>query len=173
MRQKLIKINSSQYNGMNEHSHSQYICLAGAHCKGTPNTYCTDFIHSTIITIPHIHVHVYVCTGGGGSKARRLESRQIKDYFGCVTSGIGGHAPSSPPTASVGVQTELTAHHVADLEGRSQTSSQVTSLQSRVTELEHYLTICKEKLESTTARLNKCLSVGKELLIEKVNKMCG
>ena len=103
----------------------------------------------------------------GGSKARRLESRQIKDYFSCV--GSGGHTPSSPPTASVGIQTELTVHQLADLEGRSQNSSQVSSLQSRVTELEHYLTLCQEKLESTTARLNKCLSVGKQLLIEKVN----
>lgn len=107
----------------------------------------------------------------GGSKARRLESRQIKDYFSCVGSGggSGDHTPSSPPTASVGIQTELTVHQLADLEGRSQNSSQVSSLQSRVTELEHYLTLCQEKLESTTARLNKCLSVGKQLLIEKVN----
>ena len=113
-----------------------------------------------------------VYAGGGGSKVRRLESRQIKDYFGCVgTDGaVVGRTPTSPPTASIGVQTELTVHHLAEMEGRSQTSSQVSSLQSRVSELEHFLTLSSEKLETTTARLNKCLSVGKQLLIEKVNE---
>ncbi len=115
-----------------------------------------------------------VCAGGGGSKVRRLESRQIKDYFGCVGTGGGGvgHTPSSPPTACIGVQTELTVHRVAEMEGRSQTNSQVSVLQSRVSELEHFLTLSTEKLESTTARLNKCLSVGKQLLIEKVSQRC-
>ena len=114
-----------------------------------------------------VHIHV----GSGGSKVRRLESRQIKDYFGKFESVTAGHAPSPPPpTGSVGVQTELTVNHLAELEGRSQNSSQVSSLQSRVNELEHYFAVCKEKLESTTARLSKCLAVGKELLIEKVGE---
>jgi hypothetical protein len=128
--------------------------------------YCAKFIYTTV------NVCVCVCAGGGGSKVRRLESRQIKDYFGCVgTSGGGvGHTPSSPPTASIGVQTEVTVRRLAEMEGQSQTSSQVSALQSRVTELEHFITLSTEKLESTTARLNKCLSVGKQLLIEKVNE---
>ena len=117
---------------------------------------------------------MYTCVyaGGGGSKVRRLESRQIKDYFGCVGTGGGvvGRASSSPPNAAIGVQTELTVHRLAEMEGRSQTSSQVSALQSRVSELEHFLTLSSEKLEATTARLNKCLSVGKQLLIEKVNE---
>ena len=66
-------------------------------------------------------------------------------------------------------QTDLTLTLLADIEGRSQSSSQVATLQARVAELEQYLTVCKEKLESTTARLNKCVDVGKELLIEKVS----
>lgn len=105
----------------------------------------------------------------GSSKVRRLESRQIKDFFGkCETTNSVVPSPSSS-SVSVETQTELTLNSLADLEGKSQSSSQIVSLRSRVTELERYLAICKEKLEFTTARLNKCLGVGKELLIEKVN----
>ena len=72
------------------------------------------------------------------------------------------------PPLSVESQTDMTLSSIADLEGRTQNESLVSSLQSRVSELERFLTVCKEKLETTTIRLNKCLTVGKELLIEKV-----
>lgn len=129
----------------------------------------TDFYLSSINNKLNV-----LLTGSSGSKVRRLESRQIKDYFGkfesVSSSGSGGQTTSTPSTVSTGVQTELTVHRLVELEGQSQNSSQVSSLQLRVTELEHFLTLCKEKLESTTARLNKCLTVGRELLIEKVKR---
>ena len=100
------------------------------------------------------------------SKVRRVDSRQIKDYFTSCSS--------SPPTArSVESQTEMTLSSISDLEGRSQNDSLVSSLQSRVAELDRYLTVCKEKLETANVRLKKCLTVGKELLIEKVKTVCN
>ena len=118
--------------------------------------------------LPNSHdVHV----ASHSSKTRRLGSRQILDYFGSLE---GGSSSSTPPPSSLSTftQTDMTLNSLADMEGRSQSSSQVASLQSRVAELEHILSACKEKLESTTDRLNKCLSVGKQLLIEKVGE-CG
>lgn len=109
---------------------------------------------------------ILIFVGACGAKVRRLESRQIKDYFGKFDGGSS--SVPSPSSLSIDTQTELTLNLLADIEGRSQNSSQVTSLQNKVVELEHYLAVCKEKLEATTARLNKCLEVGKELLIEKV-----
>lgn len=68
----------------------------------------------------------------------------------------------------------MTLSSISDLEGRSQNDSLVSSLQSRVAELDRYLAVCKEKLETANVRLKKCLTVGKELLIEKVrNSMYG
>ena len=99
---------------------------------------------------------------GTTSKSRKVESRHIKDYFSKADS-----CPVTPPL-SIETQTEMTLSSIADLEGRTQNESLVSSLQSRVAELERFLTVCKEKLETTTVRLNKCLTVGKELLIEKV-----
>ena len=105
------------------------------------------------------HADVISLLVGTASKSRKVESRHIKDYF--------SSCPVTLPL-SVESQTDMTLSSIADLEGRTQNESLVSSLQSRVSELERFLTVCKEKLETTTIRLNKCLAVGKELLIEKV-----
>lgn len=92
----------------------------------------------------------------GGSKAPRMEpARKINEFF-----------PSrSAKRDAASVQTELTAQAIHDLECKL--GSENSALQERVSELQQCLSSCREKLEATTARLNKCVDVSKELLIEK------
>lgn len=95
----------------------------------------------------------------GGAKFARIEaSRRIDQFF-----------PSKVPAQlrDAAVQTKLTRSALDDMEQKLCETKQISTLKERVAELEASLLSCKEKLTTAKLRLNKCVSVSKELLIEK------
>lgn len=96
-------------------------------------------------------------------------SKKINAYF--PSKGSGTAATRLPfaniNTLDVMTQTNLVSEDISKLQQSVDQNGDLEQLQEHVTELESYIKKSEEKLNITTAKLDKCILVIKQLLTEK------